>query len=107
MRCRTVDSYAYKDTQGRFVDASPSTVARWQSGLERCFRAAVQQGFTRLHVLGHVDPVHPVLYRDTTWRNLLLFSPLKKYGGYSYDDVMIKPVIRALAAGEVQRPCSQ
>jgi hypothetical protein len=46
-----------------------------------------------------VDPVHPVLYKPTIWRNLLMFSPVEKYGGHSYDDVMLKPVAKALSQG--------
>ena len=32
------------------------------------------------------------------WRNAMLIDPLKKYGGYSYHDIMIKPIADALAA---------
>ena len=31
------------------------------------------------------------------WRNGLLFDPLKKYGNYSYTDVMLYPLATALA----------
>ena len=32
------------------------------------------------------------------WRNGLLFDPLKKYGQFSYEDVMVNPLANALAA---------
>jgi hypothetical protein len=47
----------------------------------------------------HWDPLHPVLLRPTTWRNLMNIAPRQKAAGYSYDDVLIQPVIKALNAG--------
>ena len=32
------------------------------------------------------------------WRNGLLFDPLKKYGQYSYVDIMVNPLANALVA---------
>jgi hypothetical protein len=32
------------------------------------------------------------------WRNALVFDPLARYGGYSYYDIMLKPIASALSA---------
>jgi hypothetical protein len=47
----------------------------------------------------HWDPLHPVLLRPTAWRNLMNIAPRQKAAGYSYDDVLIQPVIKVLNAG--------
>ncbi|KAI8467535.1 MAG: hypothetical protein J3K34DRAFT_34565 [Monoraphidium minutum] len=101
-----IESWTFKDASGRHVPATADALARWRRGLQGCFAFAVAQGFRVLHVLGHVDPVHPVLLRPATWRNLLLFAPREKAGGggggggggLSYEDVMLKPVLAALGA---------
>jgi hypothetical protein len=96
-----IDSWTIKDQQGKLLPASPDVVARWRRGLQACFAFAVSQGFKLIHVLGHVDPLHPVLQRPTTWRNLLAFGPRQKVGQakLSYADVMVTPVVQALNAG--------
>eukprot|EP00878_Enallax_costatus_P025360 GHUV01027131.1.p1 GENE.GHUV01027131.1~~GHUV01027131.1.p1 ORF type:complete len:190 (+),score=28.68 GHUV01027131.1:174-743(+) len=95
----TLDSWSYKDPTGNFIPASSDTIARWQRGLQACLSFAVKQGFKQIHILGHWDPVHPVLYRPTTWRNLMDIKPYQKAAGLSYNDVMIQPAITALSAG--------
>eukprot|EP00878_Enallax_costatus_P029509 GHUV01032004.1.p1 GENE.GHUV01032004.1~~GHUV01032004.1.p1 ORF type:complete len:417 (+),score=79.95 GHUV01032004.1:157-1407(+) len=94
----TLDSWSYKDPTGNFIPASSDTIARWQRGLQACLSFAVKQGFKQIHILGHWDPVHPVLYRPTTWRNLMDIKPYQKAAGLSYNDVMIQPAITALSA---------
>lgn len=49
---------------------------------------------------GHWDPLHPVLLRPTTWRNLMEISPRQiAAAGFSYVDVMVTPVLAALDQG--------
>lgn len=97
--CSSLEYYAYKDSQGNFIKADGAAIKRFQTGLQNCFAYAVKEGFKVLHILGHVDPVHPVLLRETVWRNFFYFAPLKKYGGYSYQDIMVAPVCQALSQG--------
>jgi hypothetical protein len=96
----SLDSWTYKDTSGNHVPANPANIKRWQSGLQQCFKYAIDQGITDIHVLGHFDPLHPVLLRPTTWRNLINIGSKTKAAedGLSYEDVMLKPVTAALAA---------
>ena len=96
----TLESWTYKDAQGNHVPANKDTIKRWQDGLQQCFKYAIDRGIKDIHVLGHFDPLHPVLLRPTTWRNLMNIGPNEKAtaDGLSYADVMIKPVTSALAA---------
>ena len=36
------------------------------------------------------------LLQEYTWRNVLQFSPTAKYNGYSYSDVVLKPMATAV-----------
>uniref|UniRef100_A0A383VY54 Glycoside hydrolase family 42 N-terminal domain-containing protein n=1 Tax=Tetradesmus obliquus TaxID=3088 RepID=A0A383VY54_TETOB len=94
-----LESWTFKDAQGNNVVASKDSVARWQRGLQACFDYAIKiKKFRVLHVLGHWDPLHPVLLRPTTWRNLMNIAPQQKAAGHSYEDVMLQPVVKALNA---------
>eukprot|EP00775_Hariotina_reticulata_P003580 gene3580-3846_t len=94
----SLDSWTYKDANGNNIAASSDSIFRWQKGLQACFKYAIDQGFRTLHILGHWDPLHPVLLRPTTWRNLMDISPRQKAAGYTYEDVLVRPVIQALNA---------
>lgn len=96
----SLDAWTYKDASGNHVPASPANIARWQSGLQQCFKFAVDQGFKDIHILLHFDPLHPVLLRPTTWRNLINIGAKTRAAEdrLSFDDVMLKPVTAALAA---------
>lgn len=104
-----IDPWTFKDAAGRHVPANADVIARWRRGLAACFRFAASEGFRRLHILGHVDPVHPVLLKPATWRNLLLFAPRERVGkpALSYEDVMLKPVVAALNEGGGRNPARQ
>jgi hypothetical protein len=95
----SIESFAFKDASGKLLPASRDSVERWRRGLAACLSHAAGQGFDAIHVLGHVDPLHPVLQRPTTWRNLLVFAPREPAGGWSYEAVLVAPVLEALAAG--------
>lgn len=95
----TLDSWTYKDPRGSSVPASQDSISRWRRGLQACFSHAVSQGMQQLHVVGHWDPLHPVLLKPTTWRNLMAIGPRQRAGaGYTFYDVMIGPVVEALNA---------
>lgn len=95
-----IHRYYYKDRWGKQVPADQASIARFKSGLERCFRAGVNSGFTTLHIVPHVDPTDFKTGRGL-WRNIVKFSPLTKYGpdastAFSYEDVLLKPVAEAV-----------
>lgn len=43
-----------------------------------------------IQVLLHIDS------QETTWRNVVNFDPLKQYGGFSYEDVVVRPAVDAV-----------
>lgn len=57
-------------------------------------------GFSGLQVLNHIDSED-----GATWRNLLDFDPLVKYEGWSYEDVVVRPVAEALKG--VMKPATK
>ncbi|KIY96863.1 hypothetical protein MNEG_11101 [Monoraphidium neglectum] len=59
----------------------------------RCFKAAVSAGFTGIQILNHIDSQD-----GTQWRNFLSFDPMARYGGWSYEDVVVRPSSEALKA---------
>ncbi|KAF8061065.1 hypothetical protein HT031_004525 [Scenedesmus sp. PABB004] len=113
-----VAGYAYKDTSDSypnghvFLDADAATIARWKRGLQArgarrcgaapgaCFRAAVSSGFSGVQILNHIDDAEGV-----TWRNLVDFDPLARYGGVTYEDVVVRPAADALRT--VTRPSTK
>jgi hypothetical protein len=76
----TVGSYAFRDANWQYQAASPSTIAQFESDLEACLKRATDKGMG-VGVLVHLDNA-----AGYTWRNMVEFDPLAKYGGYSYDD---------------------
>lgn len=60
---------------------------------QRCFKAAVNAGFSGLQILNHIDSQD-----GSQWRNLLNVDPTAKYGGWSYEDIVVRPASEALKA---------
>lgn len=95
---KAIHRYFYKDGYSEWsrIYADANSIGRYQAGLQRCFKAAVDAGFTVLHITPHVDPKDQ--NGKGVWRNLVKFDPLAKLGGYSYSDVLLEPAARALNA---------
>jgi len=68
----------------------------------KCLQAAVDVGFTTLHILPHVDPRQDDINSGRgLWRNVVKFDPMMKYGpdqwnAFSYEDVVLRPTAEAL-----------
>ncbi|KAI8464122.1 MAG: hypothetical protein J3K34DRAFT_396852 [Monoraphidium minutum] len=98
---KVLGSYSYQDGYGSRVPASQDSINRFRNGLERCFRAAVDAGFTLIRVLPHVDIFEVDAsgrQKGTLWRNVVRFDPLAKYDGFSYEDVLLNPGMEAFKA---------
>ncbi|KAI8472172.1 MAG: hypothetical protein J3K34DRAFT_215181 [Monoraphidium minutum] len=101
---RTIGFYQYQDGFGGFVKVDKPSIARFRAGLQKCFKAAVDAGFKRIHVLPHVDiyEVDPDsgAQKNLLWRNVVRFDPLVKHGSppdaASYEDVLLAPAAAAL-----------
>jgi len=65
---------------------------KYYKGMKGCFITAIWEGFTEIKVTPHLD--------DGTggggWRNTLGLDPWKEHEGWSYVDIMLKPLSRAL-----------
>ena len=60
---------------------------------QRCFGAAVGAGFTGVQILNHIDSQD-----HSEWRNFLDLDVTQKYGGWSYEDIVVRPAAEALKA---------
>ncbi|KAG2493204.1 hypothetical protein HYH03_008624 [Edaphochlamys debaryana] len=94
-----VDAYCYMDSNMDCVRHTAQSIASFRSGLELCFRRAVEEGLG-LSIVPHLDDGG----RTAAWRNGLKFNPKQKYGGFSYEDVMLNPIADALAAAIAVTP---
>lgn len=102
---RTLGFYQYQDGYGGFMKANNDNIQRFKNGLQKCFKAAVDAGFTRIRVLPHVD-IYEVdkdgKQKNMLWRNVVRFDPHAKYGNadpfLSYEDVLLDPAVEALKA---------
>ncbi|KAI8462886.1 MAG: hypothetical protein J3K34DRAFT_462714 [Monoraphidium minutum] len=92
-----VHHYCFKDVSSRypegygFPEPDVNNVQLWKYGLQRCFRAAVNAGFSGLQILNHIDSQD-----GSQWRNFLPVDPSAKYRGWSYEDIVVRPASEAL-----------
>uniref|UniRef100_A0A383VZ49 GH18 domain-containing protein n=1 Tax=Tetradesmus obliquus TaxID=3088 RepID=A0A383VZ49_TETOB len=98
---RYFDRFYYKDRKSVMLPVEASQTARYRQGLEKCFKAALDAGFTGIHILAHVDVFDQSLSSRTLWRNVVLFSPTapaadSSSGSYSYTDALLQPAAEAL-----------
>jgi hypothetical protein len=59
-----VNSYCYRDNSYKCNDVNPGMIANFKAGMESCIQYAVDQGFTTVSMLPHLD--NDATY---TWRN--------------------------------------
>lgn len=83
------------------IPADDNTIQTFQSGLQGCFQAAVDAGFTLIHITPHIDPLEHTTDGKGLWRNVVKFDPSAKYGpdagsAFDYEQVMLMPVAEAL-----------
>jgi hypothetical protein len=86
-----VQSYVFKDPMGNYHPPTIPMVTRWKVGLQKCFRYAVQSGIQGIQVLNHIDA-----REHEAWRNTLDFDPTVRYGGWAYEDIVMRPAGDAL-----------
>lgn len=86
-----VQSYVFKDPMGNYKPPTVEMVTRWKKGLQACFRYAVQSGIEGIQVLNHIDA-----WEHQAWRNTLDFDPTVRYGGWAYEDIVMRPAGDAL-----------
>lgn len=95
------DQYFFKDASGNLLPADLTLVSRFKSGLQKCFSAALDAGFTTIHILPHIDPIDSSTGKGL-WRNVVKFDPLARVGpqgaAFTYEDVLLKPAAEALNA---------
>ncbi|GFH11981.1 uncharacterized protein HaLaN_07588 [Haematococcus lacustris] len=95
-----VRNYCYNDGSGSCNKFSQASIKRFEDGLALCFGAALDAGFSTIAITPHVDCGDDGEWHVSKWRNGLEFNPRQKYDGYSYEEIMLQPLARALARYE-------
>ncbi|PNW74409.1 hypothetical protein CHLRE_13g607400v5 [Chlamydomonas reinhardtii] len=95
----SIDSFCYMDSTMTCLNHDGPSVASFRAGMELCFRRAVEEGLG-VSLVPHLDDGG----KTAAWRNGLVFNPNKAYGGLSYAQVMLEPLVDALAAALAAKP---
>jgi len=91
-----IDRFCLRDEYWACQDINSGLLTKYTDLLASCMKKAVDAG-VGIAVLAHLDNM-----KEYTWRNVLQFSPTAKYNGYSYADVVLKPM--ATAVNKAIRP---
>ncbi len=83
----TIGHYCIKGDDSVCRPVTDELLARQRDRWDKCVKAAVDRNLA-LSIYIQIDDVSPALL----WRNNLKFDPLVKYSGYSYDDVLTRPL---------------
>ncbi|GLI63572.1 hypothetical protein VaNZ11_006570, partial [Volvox africanus] len=94
-----IDEFCYMNSDMICIGLTAASISSFKAGMELCFRRAIEEGLG-ISVVPHLDDGG----RTAAWRNGLLFNPKQKYGGFSYQEVMLNPVVDALAAALAAKP---
>jgi hypothetical protein len=76
-----------------FREMSMDYVKQYQAGLTQCMRLAADNNFNivvHIHLDDGID--------KGTWRNVMIFNPIQKYGAYNYYDTVVAPTAAAVKA---------
>ena len=96
-RCSASSCAAASVAQVRWGEGCPKVnklaIDRFRFGLQWCLAKAVELDLD-ISITPHLDDGLEM----GGWRNALVFDPLAKYAGYSYYDVVLRPIASALNA---------
>jgi len=89
------DRLGWKKSEGdkSFRPMDMDYVEKYKAGLAYCMRRAVDNNMkivVHIHLDDGID--------KGTWRNVMIFNPIAKYGGVSYYDTVVKPTADAVKA---------
>lgn len=83
--------YAQTDGTVSCKPASQTDIDTFQAGMQACFASAVQYKMSI-----HVTPLLSDGTGRAAWQNLLKLNPLAKYEGFSYFEIMLRPLAHAI-----------
>ena len=82
------------DVNQPFVPMTEQKISFYEQAWTQCFKVAAQNNI-KVTIMPHLDEAAD---SEGLWRNHMKFDPLKKYDHYTYDEIMIRPLVRALEA---------
>lgn len=72
-------------------------IQAFEDSMGLCFAEARRQGFKTIAITPHLDvAANGQSWSIRSWRNGVVFDPMSKYGGFSYLEVLLNPLARAL-----------
>lgn len=83
--------YAQTDGTVSCKPASQTDIDTFQAGMQACFASAVQYKMSI-----HITPQLSDGTGRAAWQNLLKLNPLAKYEGFSYFEIMLRPLAHAI-----------
>lgn len=63
--------------------ATAASIAEFRDAHAACFKYAFDRGIVRISITPHIDDGNGL----GGWRQTIVFDPIAKYGGFSYNDV--------------------
>jgi hypothetical protein len=78
--------------QGKCARLNPSIVSDYENSWKACFKHALES-HVGITIVPHLDDGGT----RNLWRNRVRFDPEKNYDDFSYGNIMIRPLVRALA----------
>ncbi|GAX73151.1 hypothetical protein CEUSTIGMA_g604.t1 [Chlamydomonas eustigma] len=93
-------SYCYMDSSySSCIPFTQDSIRSFQSGFSSCLRHAAAAGIQSVSVIPHVDSASTGgTWTIKSWRNGIVFGPSIRYGGLSYEDIMLQPLAVALGS---------
>ena len=87
-----LQQFYYKDNKGKVEVLNGKSFKSFVEKLTNCLGFAKNSGLQVL-ITPHLDTVDS---SSGHWRNNLVFDPLQKFGGYSYKEVMLDPIVNMI-----------
>ena len=88
-----VDHWCMGRSEGTCPEITDSQLENFKTGVGSCMKYAASKGLN-IAVNAHVDDGRAL----GGWRNTIKFDPTKKYGTYSYEEIILNPLADMLGA---------
>ena len=87
---RKVSSYHYRDNHGHYQVMSSTFIKSYSNNILKCVAKANELKLA-ISFTPHLDD-----FDEKVWRNYFDFDPLEKYQGFSYDDITLTSLVKAI-----------
>ncbi len=88
---KRVESYCFNTEDAKCTSVSEKLIKSIKNKMHQCFNL-VPDG-AEINISFHLNDTKG---DQSVWRNEIVFDPLEKYNGFSYEEFLIKPILLAL-----------